>query len=157
MADTPAAGPGPPSFGFCLVCAAAPALPFVVVLPAMTLLWWFPLWVAAFYLPLPLPGTFRPSFGVALFATYRALGQGVDGGVPADGAGCGSWTLFDWERPCASWAGTLTGNFLFLRASLFLFFKMESYGELYARLYITRSFPQTGPCCSRRCASSSRC
>jgi len=43
----------PPSALWCLFAAFLPAVPFCCFLHPATLLWWFPPWVATFYLPLP--------------------------------------------------------------------------------------------------------
>ena len=43
----------PPSALWCLFAASLPAVPFCCFLHPSALLWWFPVWVAVFYLPLP--------------------------------------------------------------------------------------------------------
>ena len=43
----------PPSALWCLFAASLPAVPFCCFLHPSALLWWFPAWVAVFYLPLP--------------------------------------------------------------------------------------------------------
>ena len=42
-----------PSTLWCLFAALLPAIPFCCFLQASALLWWFPVWVAVFYLPMP--------------------------------------------------------------------------------------------------------
>jgi len=43
----------PPSALFSLFAAVLPAVPFCCFLHPSALLWWFPVWVAVFYLPMP--------------------------------------------------------------------------------------------------------
>ena len=43
----------PPSALWCLAAALLPALLFCCFLHPSALLWWFPVWVAIFYLPMP--------------------------------------------------------------------------------------------------------
>ena len=43
----------PPSALWCLFAASLPAVPFCCFLHPSALLWWFPVWVAVFYLPMP--------------------------------------------------------------------------------------------------------
>ena len=43
----------PPSTLWCLFAALLPAVLFCCFLHPSALLWWFPVWVAVFYLPLP--------------------------------------------------------------------------------------------------------
>ena len=66
----------PPSALFCLGAAALPAVPFCICLPASTLLLWFPLWIAIFYLPLPKAWTGRCLMAMCSYVTYNGLTAG---------------------------------------------------------------------------------
>ena len=63
----------PPSALFCLAAAALPALPFCIFLPGSTLLYWFPAWIAVFYLPVPKTATGYCLMALCSYVTYNGL------------------------------------------------------------------------------------
>ena len=60
-----------PSARWCLLAALLPAIPFSCVLGPTTLLWWFPAWVAVFYVPLP--KAVPRNYVMCVIAVYRAM------------------------------------------------------------------------------------